>query len=267
MLREYKIQSTNGLLDEPQIKSTINRIYNFESALAGQAVSRASSEAVWLGLEHVIHNLDAQSIALVTNLHRDLAGTLVTSAAFGELVRLDLDPKLASSKTVKLLTQLDATLREALQVVRELTEAQFPSVLKVFGLNAALQQHLPNLRGQFSGPVTLETNGEEPVLPLTSRLHLFRIVQSLMSLCMRYSGASKIAITSHSQKNRIEVAIDHDGSDEIWTFPEVAGELAVVKARCAAAECEIYLCEARQMGGVRIGVIAYAPTDSLTSVL
>lgn len=242
----------------------------FEQLMTSQLpdfVSQPGTEAVWLGLKHVIRDLDAQSIALSTKLHRDVAGTLVASAAVGELIRLELDPKLASSKTVKLLTQLDAALREALQVVRELTEAQFPPTLKVFGLNAALQQHLTSLRGQFSGSVTQDTNGEEPVLPLASRLHLFRIVQSLISLCMRYSGASKIVVISQSQKNRIDVAIDHDGSDELWTCPEVAGELAVVRARCAAAECEIYVCEAPQMGGVRIGVIAYAPTGSLTSAL
>lgn len=226
-------------------------------------VSQPSAEAVWLGLQHVIRDLDAQSIALATNLHRDVAGTLVASAAVAELVRLELDPKLASSKTVKLLTQLDSSLREGLQVVRELTNAQFPPVLKVFGLNSALQQHLPSLRDQFPGSVTLDTKGEEPELPLASRLNLFRIVQSLISMCISYSGASKIAVISQSQKNRIDVAIDHDGCDELWTCPEVAGELTVVRARCAAAACEIYVCEAPQMGGVRIGVIACAPTGSL----
>lgn len=249
----------------------MNKIYEFKSALAlqaaGYAVSWPSTKAVWLGLEQVIFDTDARSIALSANLHRNVAGTLVASAAVGELVRLELDPKIASSKTLKLLTQLDAALREALQAVRELTEAQFPAVLKVFGLNAALQQHLPSLKGQFSGSVTLDTNGEEPVLPLASRLHLFRIVQSLISLCMRYSGASEIAVTSHSQNNRIDVGIDHDGSDELWTCPEVAGELAVVRARCAAAKCEISVCESPQMGGVRIGVTAYAPAGILTYAL
>jgi hypothetical protein len=84
---------------------------------------------------------------------------------------------------------------------------------------------------------------------------------------MRYSGASEIAVTSHSQQDRIDVAMDHDGLDELWTCPEVAGELAVVQARCAAAECELYVCESPQIGGLRIGVIAYAPTGSLTSAL
>jgi len=228
-------------------------------------VSQPSTEALCSGLKHVFCDLDAQSIALATNLHRDVAGTLLASASLGELLRLELDPKLASPKTVKLLTQLDAALREGLQVVRELTNAQFPPVLKVFGLNAALQQHLPSLRDQFSGSVTLDTKGQEPVFPLASRLNLFRIVQSLISLCMRCSGASQIAVISQSQKNRIDVAIDHDGSDELWTCPQVAGELAVVRARCATAECEIYVCEAPQIGSVRIGVIACAPTGSLTA--
>ena len=64
------------------------------------------------------------------------------NASLGEMMRHELANGGDSASVGKLLGTLDATLRQTLQLVRDMTEKQFPPVLKAFGLHVAL----PSLR-------------------------------------------------------------------------------------------------------------------------
>lgn len=227
-------------------------------ARAPNSNTHPSADALQSGLSYLIQEGDAHRIELATSLHKEVAGGLVACTSVGEMIRLELEHIQGLPQSMKLLGQLDTTLRQSLQVVREMTESQFPSILKAFGLNVALQQHLRAMAEHFSGSVILHTDGDEPAFDLPCRLNLFRIVQSLISLCARYANASWIEVTCRSHKDRIEISINHDGKTDLWTQHDAAGELAIIDTRCLAAACHLQIAETTPAGASRISITAFA---------
>jgi len=215
-------------------------------------------------MRSLLQESDSYRIGLSTCLHKDVAGSLVACASLGELVRLDLEKQKGHAQAEKLLAQLDSTLRAALQVVRELTEAQFPPVLKAFGLNVALQQHLREMAEHFSGSVILHTEGEEPAFDMASRLNLFRIIQSLITQCVKHARPSWIEVTCRAQKTAVEIAISHDGSDDMWASEEAVVELSIVNARCQISSVQMNVAETGPRGGSRISLIAFIQANDGT---
>ena len=132
----------------------------------------------------------------------------------------------------RLLATLDSTVRQTLQLVRELNEGQFPPVLKAFGLHVALQQLVRAIGESFAGSLVLHINGDEPKFELACRLNLFRLMQALLRHCVRYAQTSWVEVNCHGSAEKLEITIDHDGGDSIWTEAGGGAEIAIIEARC-----------------------------------
>lgn len=183
-------------------------------------------------LGRLLINEDLGSIQLSQRLHKEIAGSMVACTSLSEMIRHELAKGESPAEVGKLHRELDSALRHALGVVRDMTENLFPPVLKVFGLNAALQQLVRGLTENFAGSLVLHINGNEPRLNLASRLNLFRIIHGLLNLCVVDADASWLEITCQIGEKQIEISIDHDGCREIWTDAAVTSEIAIIHARC-----------------------------------
>src|SRR6186997_2748621 len=85
-------------------------------------------------LGSVLHEQDARRVDLAQRLHRDVAGGLVACATMSEMIRHELGQSGENASLSGMLTHLETTLRQTIQVVRDLTGEQIPAVLKTFGL-------------------------------------------------------------------------------------------------------------------------------------
>ena len=176
---------------------------------------------------------DAQNIQLSQHLHKDIAGGLVACTSLSEMIRHELSRSKNGADVTDMHARLDAALRQTLGVMRDMTEQLFPPALKVFGLNAALQQLVRGLTEDFAGSLVLHIEGNEPVLSLPDRLNLYRIMEGILRLCTRGGSASWLEMKCQVRDGQIEVTIDHDGSHNFGTDGGSDTDLAVVEARCS----------------------------------
>lgn len=204
---------------------------------------------------------DATRVELSHVLHKEVAGSLVACASLGEMMRHELAHEADSTTLGKLLASLDSTLRQTLQLVRDMTEAQFPPVLKAFGLHVALQQLVRSISEGFAGSVVLNLNGEEPVFDLPSRLNLFRLIQALLKHCIRYANTTWVEVNCRAAKDKLEITVDHDGGDSIWREVEAAADLAVIQARCVLLGSRMQIMPAGPGGSSRVSLIAVPTTQ------
>ena len=229
------------------------------------AIEMENNSAAMLlqALSSLLKEEDAQRVELAHLLHKDMAGGLVACASLGEMMRHELANGGDTASVGKLLGSLDATLRQTLQLVRDMTEKQFPPVLKAFGLHVALQQLVRNVGENFAGSLVLHISGDEPSFDLASRLNLFRIMQALLKHCVRFANTSWVEVTCRASAEKLEITIDHDGGDSIWKETMAGSELAVIEARCALLGSRMQVMGAGPGGSSRVCLMALpAPQQS-----
>ena len=199
---------------------------------------------------------DEQRVDLAHLLHKDMAGGLVACTSLGEMIRHELAQGGDAASIGRLLSSLDATLRTTLQLVRDMTEKQFPPVLKAFGLNVALQQLVRSIGENFAGSVVLHISGDEPDFDIATRLNLFRIMQSLLKHCVLFANTSWVEVTCRATAEKLEITIDHDGGDSIWKEAGAGSELALIEARCALLGSRMQVMGAGPGGSSRVCLMA-----------
>ena len=205
----------------------------------------------------MVEEESSQRITLAANLHGEVAGSLVACASMGEIIRLTLEQDVNSTRATELLTQLDSSVRQALQVIRILTESQFPSVLKVFGLNLTLQQHVSEAAKNDSVSIVLHTTGEELPFDFHRKLNLFQIVQTLITRLASNNKTSSIEITSRTENDWLEITIDHLAFDDPLIGEDAAIEMEIIQARCKAYDFDFRILNAELDRGVRYTLTAH----------
>jgi glucose-6-phosphate-specific signal transduction histidine kinase len=229
-----------------------------------QEVDRDSASMLLQALSCLLKEEDAQRVELAHLLHKDMAGGLVACSSLGEMMRHELANGGDAASVSRLLSSLDSTLRQTLQLVRDMTEKQFPPVLKAFGLNVALQQLVRNIGENFAGSLVLHISGDEPNFNLASRLNLFRIMQALLKHCVRFANTSWVEVTCRASDERLEITIDHDGGDSIWNETGIGSEMALIEARCTLLGSRMQVMGASPDGSSRICLVALPSPPSLT---
>jgi len=199
---------------------------------------------------------DFRKIDVSCCLHKDVAGSLVACSSLGEMMRHEIAHGCSMDKLEHLLASLDSAIRQALQVVRELSEGLFPPVLKAFGLNVALQQLVRDITENFTGSLVLHINGDEAKIDLATRLNLFHIIQSLLTRCVQQEETSWIELTSRGSSEQMEITIDHNGGKDVWEQDSDGGEMALVQARCLIPGITMEMALAGPVGTSRISLVA-----------
>jgi|GEM_PF-1359115 len=179
-------------------------------------------------LQRCLQSDDWHRLDLAKRLHKDVAGNLVACTAVNEMIR----HQLADESVAGMLASIDGTLRQTLQIVRELTEEQLPPMLTAFGLGAALQQLIKQLEGEFSGSLILHVKEDEIAPDPARRLNLFRILQMMLRYCVCDAQASRVEMTYLAAQGRLECTIDYDGDNQLWAGSCENAELTMIKARC-----------------------------------
>lgn len=227
----------------------------------------SDSEAQTQGTRHLLtlsshlKEEDQRCMDISQMLHKEVSGSLVACTSIGEMIRHELSHGADASSVGKLLTSLDANLRQAMQIVREMTERQFPPVLKVFGLNAALQQLVRSISEEFAGSLLLNINGHEPQFDLARRLNLFHLMEAVLRYCVRHAHTSWVEVTCHASPESLEITVDHDGEDDLWTAADSGGDIPLIEARCLLLGSRLEIMRTAT-GGTRVGLRVFHPVST-----
>lgn len=223
-------------------------------------IDNENASEILLALGRALKGEDFRKIDVSNSLHKDVAGSLVACASLGEMMRHEMAHGCNMEKLEQLLGSLDSAMRQALQVVRDLSEGLFPPVLKAFGLHTALQQLVRGITEDFAGSLVLHINGDETRLDLATRLNLFHILQALLTRCVVHEETSWIEVTCRPAADRMEITIDHNGGEEVWDTE--GGEMAVVQARCLVPGTRMEFMPAGPVGISRVFLVATAPAPA-----
>jgi signal transduction histidine kinase len=210
-------------------------------------------------LGSVLQEQDTRRVDLAQRLHRDVAGGLVACATMSEMIRHELRHAGDSDALSSMLTNLESALRHTIQVVRDITGEQLPSVLKTFGIGGALRQ----LAEDAGGIVALSLAGDEPALTLSQRLCLHHILSDLVHRIRSHAGAAHIELIGSFEPSRMEILIEHDGADVMRPLSETDTALAAVKGRISHLGARLLI--SRNSGGATRSVRLVMPLPITTA--
>jgi signal transduction histidine kinase len=97
------------------------------------------------------------------------------------------------------------------RTVRDLSLGLRPSMLDDFGLQAALEWLVRDVRRRSSLRVQLEMEGEVDSLPDRHRTCVYRVVQEALTNCVRHAQATTVAISVAGRGRQLVIVVADDG--------------------------------------------------------
>jgi signal transduction histidine kinase len=202
---------------------------------------------------------DNRRLQLAQCLHRDVAGGLVVCTTLGEMARMGCEQGEDLSSIKESIVKLEATLRQVIQISREITEEQYPLGLKAFGLVFALNGLAKKMTGAGTAEVSLTVEGNEFGLPLEQRLSVYRVLEGLVTRCVRAGQASMVSIHCCFSPSELEFVLLHDGEDSVSAAAQDDAELAWIKARISVLPARLQISCADPDGASSLRLLMPAP--------
>ena len=120
--------------------------------------------------------------------------------------------RLRKSVDAKAISELFSILNTTIETTRQISHDLLPPTLASFGLPTALEELCENHRKSSEVKVNFKLyQNDFPVNDRDVALHLFRIIQELMSNSFKYSEASKIEVSLWMGKEKIRMAYQENG--------------------------------------------------------
>ncbi|HSI62976.1 MAG TPA: hypothetical protein VLE43_07650 [Candidatus Saccharimonadia bacterium] len=202
---------------------------------------------------------DARRLQIAQRLHRDVAGGLVVCTTYGEMARMGCEQGEDPASIKESIVKLEASLKQVIQISREITEEQYPLGLKAFGLAFALDKLAKKMTGAGAAEVSLTVEGNEFGLPLEKRLSVYRILEGLAGRCVSVGKASMVSIHCCFAPSELEFLLLHDGEDAVSTAEADDAELAWIKARISVLPARLQISCADPDGASSLRLLMPAP--------
>jgi PAS domain S-box-containing protein len=168
-----------------------SKLIEFEGELALISVIRNITERKQLEnriLDTIISTEEKEREKFARNLHDEL-GPLLSSI---KMYVNSLSSSVEKPKHDFIIAQLKIILKEVIQSTKELSNDLSPHVLTNYGLLAALEWFINQLKPYIS--VTFETNLKDERFPTSMELSVYRIIKELMNNTIKHAQATKITI-------------------------------------------------------------------------
>jgi PAS domain S-box-containing protein len=159
-------------------------------------------------LNAVVQTQEQERERIAESLHNGLAQLLFA-------IKLNLQSYLSGSdqaepKNPGLLSKIDSLLKEAILQSRLISEDLTPSILRDFGLIAALEDWI-NLLSTPSLRITCQSVGLEKRLQTDLELTIFRIVQALIGNALLHAGASQVQVLVARKTRSVTIVVEDNG--------------------------------------------------------
>ncbi|MFT2008657.1 CheR family methyltransferase [Pontibacter sp. 13R65] len=155
-------------------------------------------------LKAVLQTQEAERKNISEALHNGLGQTLYAT-------KLNLDQLKPQNKQEQaIINKIGELLKETIQVTRNISFGLNPSVLKDFGLHAALKEII----SRISSPtlrITLKYHGFENRLDNFIELLLYRITQELINNIIKHSKATKASVELHKEGQKVTLVVQDNG--------------------------------------------------------
>lgn len=178
-------------------------------AAIAEAETRVRAEGLRIGALRLTDALEAERQRIGMDLHDQ---TLADMTRFAR--RLE---KLSQMKNVpgEMLAPLFQSLQQSMRDLRQIIEQARPSVLELFGLAEAIDNHLDrSVRDSglsIKARLADDSEGAAEALPQKVATALFRIAQEAINNAVRHSQAAHITVVLHREGSRFVIEVRDDG--------------------------------------------------------
>ena len=209
---ECEIKNKSKLSFPAEINS---KLIEFEGELALISVIRDITERKHLEskiLDTIISTEEKEREKFARNLHDEL-GPLLSSV---KMYVDSLSSAIEKPKHDFIISQLKVILKEVIQSTKELSNDLSPHVLANYGLLAALEWFINQLKPYIS--ITLESNLKDERYPSSMELSIYRIIKELINNTIKHAQAAKINIRLYLilKSFHLHYADDGIGFNESW---------------------------------------------------
>ncbi|WP_348704106.1 ATP-binding protein [Tenacibaculum sp. 190524A02b] len=101
----------------------------------------------------------------------------------------------------------DSTLEE----IRSISRGLYPATFERIGITASIQSMINEVDANTNLFFTTEIDNIDKLLPKENALHLYRIIQEILSNIIKHSNAKSVSISISKKENRIETIIEDNG--------------------------------------------------------
>jgi signal transduction histidine kinase len=105
---------------------------------------------------------------------------------------------------------IEETLQETIQGTKDIIANLAPADLERFGLVEAIRIYTQRIKDQFDIDIEVNALGEEVRQPEIG-IHLFRVIQELISNSLKYANAKKITIRINFTSSSLKIIYEDDG--------------------------------------------------------
>ncbi|TKK64841.1 hypothetical protein FC093_21540 [Ilyomonas limi] len=170
-------------------------------------IIRYHRRKVALYLEKILADtqlMEQDRARIASDLHDDLGSSL-------SAIRLQLDLLPEDSRYIQTVTAARRTIDDAIGKVKQISKNMMPITLKEQGLKEAVVEYISMLPGNNKGKVQLEWNIHEQGIPQNHKIHIYRIIQEVLTNALKHAQAGVIAIQMHHRNNMLELSITDNG--------------------------------------------------------
>lgn len=147
---------------------------------------------------------DRERARIASDLHDSIGHNLVMISGL-------MENSTRSGGKPENLASASKLTRRTIQRVRQLSHALHPSTLSDLGWDAAIDGLFGELDRTYGITVNVTKKGEEPDLGEESKLHLYRILQELVSNIAKHSSASNCWAEFDNNGDTLTIKITDDG--------------------------------------------------------
>ncbi|WP_348747132.1 ATP-binding protein [Tenacibaculum sp. 190524A02b] len=118
-----------------------------------------------------------------------------------------LSKQTKNQKEENLGSLADSTLEE----IRSISRGLYPATFERIGITASIQSMINEVDANTNLFFTTEIDNIDKLLPKENALHLYRIIQEILSNIIKHSNAKSVSISISKKENRIETIIEDNG--------------------------------------------------------
>jgi two-component system, NarL family, sensor histidine kinase UhpB len=210
-LREVNIELENRVEKRTAELKEINKQLRREikeRRKAEKELEHSGEELRYLS-EHLQRAREEERLSIAREVHDELGQLLSVMKIDASFLGQNVPKRLSHLK--KQTESFEKQINEAIQSVRDICSRLRPSVLTHFGLSAAIEWYLEDLRKRTSINSISQIDVDVPVEETELSLVLFRILQEAITNVLRHSEATEVNVSLSFKDDDIVLKIRDNG--------------------------------------------------------